>query len=126
MTSYCGTKKHCESTEPERHQMAKTSFFFLLLQRDSSKLHNSFTKVFAQNSILQWACSIPAHCLFTILKSHKALQTGHWRTMVSFVTPFSSHLCMCKKYLATKRNYYSRPLNYKYSQCAWRCFIIHC
>jgi len=37
-------KKHCESTEPERHQMAKTFSFFLLLQRDSSKLHNSFTK----------------------------------------------------------------------------------
>ena len=41
-----GTKKHCESTEPESHQAAKMFFF----KRASLNLRGSFTMVFAQNS----------------------------------------------------------------------------
>ena len=40
--------------------------------------------------------------MFITLKSHKVLQTSHWRTMASLVMPFSSLGCMHTKYLATK------------------------
>jgi len=42
--------------------------------------------------------SAPAHYFFTTLKSYKAVQTGHWRTMASILKPISSlvrmHTCM--------------------------------
>ena len=77
------TKKHRESTELESRQMAKL-FFFLLF--------------FFFRCILHWALHQPI-TFHNLLKSHEAVQTeavqtGHWRTMASLVTPFL-HLHTC-------------------------------
>jgi len=44
----------------------------------------------------------PAHHFFTTLKSHEAVQTGHWRTMASLVTPFL-HLHTCAQIIVTQQ-----------------------
>ena len=44
--------------------------------------------------------------------------TCHWRTMASFVMPFSSHVCMHTNH-STKCNNYTRLLNLKYGWCPW-------
>jgi len=54
--------------------------------------------------------SVPAHHFFTTLKSHEAVQTGHWKTMASLAIPFSKLVRMHTNHLATI-SYYSRLLN---------------
>jgi len=87
-------KKHRKSTKPESHQTAKMFFFF-----------SSSSDGLVQNCVTlsQWIShktaeftlsSAPTDHFFTTLKSHKAVWTGHWRTMASLVTPFSKIVCM--------------------------------
>ena len=46
--------------------------------------------------------SAPAHRLFTTLKSHESVQTGHLTTMARFAMSFSSLVGMCTNHLANK------------------------
>ena len=63
--------------------------------------------------------SAPAHCFFTILKSHKAVWTGHKRTTASLAMTFSK-TDACVQITKQRNNYYSRFLNIEIRLCAWR------
>ena len=111
-------KKHHESTESEGWLTAKIFFFFFFFffRRARSKLRDSFTMVFAQNSsILHWAVHQP----ITTLKSHEVVQTGHWRTMASLATTFSKIVRMRTNHLAMKQLLF-KIVELKIRLCAWR------
>ena len=65
-------KRHCKSTEPERHQMPKVSFVLSFFRWDSSKLHDSLPVVFVPNSSSAWS-----HCFFTT-STHKEPDQELW------------------------------------------------
>ena len=76
-------------TKYRTRKSAKTFFFFLasfFFRWASSKLRDSFTMVFTQNSRMLHS---PAHHFFTTLKSDKVVWTSYWRTMASLATLFS-------------------------------------
>ena len=107
-------EKHRENTKPESHQTSKMLFFLSSSSSSSDRLVQKLW--FYLNGFLTkqqhfTLSSAPAHHFSTSLKSRKALQTGHWRTMAVFATPFSLLVCMCINPLATKHNNYSRLLN---------------
>ena len=122
MTTYHNTpgsaKKQRENTEPESRQMAKrqkcSSFFFFFsffFRRASSKLwlfHDGYYTEQCTSSML-----------FHNLKSHKAVQTGHWTTMASSATPFSKLVCMHTNHLATKQLLF-KIAELEIQLCAWR------
>ena len=102
-----GTKKHCESTEPESHQTAKMFFFF---KRASLNLRGSFTMVFAQNSsIFTEQCTSPSH--FSRLEVTRGDSNRSLKNYGSFTTHFFFTLRMRTNHLAAKCNYYARLLN---------------
>ena len=73
----CGMKEHYEWSIPESRQ---TTNVFLL----------SSSVVFAQSSSSFILSSALAHCFFATSKSHEVLKSSRSKSMVSFVTPFSS------------------------------------
>jgi len=80
------TRKHCNSTEGESHQMPKIGFLHLL-RWVCSKLHYSFTTDFTRNSSI-YTEQCTTHCFFTTSKSHKAPVATHSTTVASFATLF--------------------------------------
>ena len=86
---------HCESTEPECHQLSQISCILSFFRWASSKLYNSLIMVFKRNSNMS---SVRPHRFFMTSKS------------------WSHH----STYSNIKHCHYSRSLNLKYGQCAWR------
>ena len=100
-----GAKKHRESTKPESHLKAKCFSFFFLFRLASSMLY-------ARSFFVQTAAFYTEQCTNSLLfhlKSHKMVRTGHWRTMASFPTQFSS--LHAYKSLSSKTIHHSRLLN---------------
>jgi len=54
----------------------------------------SISQSFSHNTAALYTEQCTSPLLFTTLKSYKVVQTGHWRTMASFLKPFSSLVCM--------------------------------
>ena len=78
-------KKALQSTKPESCQITKMFFFLISSVTLSWWLSHKTAAYYTEQC---------AHCFFTTLKPHEAVQTGHWRTMASFASPFSSLACM--------------------------------
>ena len=60
-----------------------------------------------------------SHFIFTTLKSHKVVRTGHWRTMPSLAMPFSKIVCMPTNHLATKQLLFE-IVELGIRMCVWR------
>jgi len=96
-------------------------FFFLSSSLSDELLRNKVTldDGFLTKQQRFTLSSAPAHRFFATLKSHEAVQTGHWRTMASFTMPFSLLVWMHTNPLATKQASF-KIAELEIRLCAWR------
>ena len=97
-------------------------FFFLLflrlLQMGLFKIVWLFHDGFCAKQQHFTLSSAPAY-RFSQLKSHEVVWTSQWRTMASFVMPFSSFVYMCTNHLATKQLLFNIA-ELEIRLCVWR------
>ena len=106
-----------ESTELGSHQTAKC-FSFFFFRRASSKLHDSFTMVFAWNSsILHWAVHQPiAFHNFEVSRGGLNLLVKNYGFINNTIF---KNLRMCTNHLATKQLLF-QIVELEIRLCAWR------
>ena len=74
-------------------------FFFFFSSSSDELVQNCMTFSSQKKAILS---SAPAHHIFTALKSHEALWTGHWRSVASFAAAFLHTYTIAQKSLSNK------------------------
>ena len=92
-------------TESESHQMAKHFLLLLLLLLLLLPLLLLLLLLLLLFFFLFFFSSSSFSFFRQSTSNLRDSFTSNWRTMVSFIIPFSSIICMCPKHLAAKCNY---------------------